>query len=191
MLPGLEVQTRTLISWAQQPTFIAHQPCARHYAGCLPFITSDSFILMSRKHFPYVGTFTHIHRYVTPQIFGNVLILHYNLCKITQLGRTDQNLIRSFWLQSSCFPFQHLILPVLWVSFKIINMCQHFSALFQETLSSKLPTILPLPLRAVPTTDQEEAVGEQPGLQHLPAWTWLPQEQRAQETLQALLHRRK
>lgn len=50
-------------------------------------------------------------------------------------------------------------------------MCQHFSALSQDTLSPELPIIFPLPFRALPTADQEEAVEEQPGLQQLLAWT--------------------
>lgn len=97
-------------------------------------------------------------------------ILCRNLSKATQLGMTDPE------FESGPSDFKappsltaHLSSPMGFI--QITNMRQHFSALSQGTLSPELPIIFPLPLRAVPSVDQEEAAEEQPGLQQLPAWT--------------------
>lgn len=142
-LPGLGVQARTIVSWAQQPTFIAHQPRARCCAGCLRLIILDSFIHTSGKHFPICRHFhTCSRRCDPPQILSNVLILCQNLSKATQLGGTDP--------ESESGPSHFKALPsptllVLWASFQIINMCQHFSVLSQDILSPEFPTIFLFP----------------------------------------------
>ena len=65
-----------------------------------------------------------------------------SLSKATQLGGTDP--------ESESGPSHFKALPsptllVLWASFQIINMCQHFSVLSQDILSPEFPTIFLFP----------------------------------------------